>query len=65
MTIHTIIDTDLVRISTDHWENDLLWLEMECGSASIHATITRDETKRVIAGLQKVLTWMEERDGQA
>jgi hypothetical protein len=67
MTRHTIIETNcvhLVRIITDYWENDLLWLEMECGNASIHAIITPDETKRVIEGLQKVLTWMEARDGK-
>ena len=64
MTRHTIIDTDLVRIITDYWENDLLWLEMECGSASIHAIITPDETKRVIEGLQKVLALVEESNGK-
>ena len=68
MTRHTIIETNcvhLVRIITDYWENNLLWLEMECGNASIHAIITPDETKRVIEGLQKVLTWMEENSAKA
>jgi hypothetical protein len=65
MTRHTVIDTQRVRIITDYWENNLLWLEMECCSANIHAIITPDETKRVIAGLQKVLALVEESNGKA
>jgi hypothetical protein len=65
MTMFTVIDTQRVRIITDVWEKNLLWLEMECCSANIHAIITPDETKRVIAGLQKALALMEENNGKA
>jgi hypothetical protein len=63
--LDTVIDTERVRIITDAWSDDEVWLELECCSANIHAIITPDETKRVIAGLQKVLTWMEENSGKA
>ena len=53
--IQTIIySVEGVRISVDEYD-DGVWLSLQARGASMHTTLTIEEAKQMLEGLQKVL----------
>jgi hypothetical protein len=43
-----------VRFSVDNW-GDGVWLSLQGRQASMHSTLTREEAKQLLSGLQTIL----------
>ena len=46
---------DGLRVSASNWDENGAWLHLRSPAASMSAVLTRDEARRLVAGLQAIL----------